>query len=176
MPVSEKPTFAELDYALLAQVPLLEGLQMDDFSQLAPFLEARIYEPGDTLFLKGDPGGALIIVLDGEVDLFVYDDSNKRVVLSSVPAGGFFGEVTLFDQSARTTNAMATRHTRIIVLRQEVMISFLRKHPDSTIHIINVLSKRLRDTTQLVTAKEDGNAFEMLQESTNVWERLADRV
>ncbi|MHB8624866.1 MAG: cyclic nucleotide-binding domain-containing protein [Aggregatilineales bacterium] len=176
MSVSDRPTFADLDFALLAQVPLLEGLQMDDFGELAPFLEARIYEPGDTLFLKGDPGGALIIVLDGEVELFVYDGNNKRFVLSAVTVGGFFGEVTLFDQSTRSTNAMATQHTRVVVLRQEVMTSFLRKHPESSIHIINVLSKRLRDTTQLVTAKEDGNAFEMLQESTNVWEHLADRV
>jgi uncharacterized membrane protein len=171
-----KPTFAEVDFALLAQVPLLEGLQMEDFSQLGPFLEVRIYEPGETLFLKGDPGGAMIIVLDGAVDLFVYDESNKRVVLSSVPAGGFFGEITLFDQSARTANALATEHTRIVILRQDVMLDFLRKHPESSIHVIEVLTKRLRDTTQLVTARETGNAFEMLQKSTNVWERLADHV
>ena len=176
MAVSDKPTFAELNYALLAQVPLLEGLQMDDFTELAPSLEAQVFEPGDTLFLQGDPGGALVIVLDGEVELFVYDDTNKRVVLSVVKAGGFFGEMTLFDQSTRSTNARSTQHTRIVVLRQEVMTSFLRKHPESAIHIITILSKRLRDTTQLVTAKEDGNAFEMLQQSTNVWEHLADHV
>jgi uncharacterized membrane protein len=93
-----------------------------------------------------------------------------------VPAGGFFGEVTLFDQSTRTANAMATQHTRIVLLRQDVMIDFLRRHPESSIHVINVLTKRLRDTTQLITARESDNAFEMLEKSTNVWERLADRV
>jgi len=61
------------------------------------------------------------------------------------------------------------------MLRREVMVTFLRKYPDAAIHIINILSRRLRTTTELVTTKSR-NAFEMLQESSNIWERLADRL
>src|SRR5579859_2501597 len=127
----------EIDMELLANVPLLEGLQPEDYTQLAPFLETRVYEQGDTLFLKGDPGGALIIILDGEVELFIFDESGSHIVLSVVGSGGFFGEVTLFDRGQRSTNARATKHTRAVILRQEVMITYLRKYPDSAIHIIN---------------------------------------
>ncbi len=165
----------EIDLTLLSSVPLLEGLQPEDYKQLVPFLEPRIYELGDTLFIKGDPGGALIVVLDGEVELFIYDETGSHIVLSVVGSGGFFGEVTLFDGGPRTTNARATKHTRAIVLRQEVMIGFLRKYPDAAIHIISVLAKRLRDSTELITAR-GGNAFEMLRESSSVWDRVADRL
>ena len=164
-----------IEYGLLASVPLLAGLSPDDFSQLVEFTETRQFESGETLFLKGDPGGALIVVIDGEVELFIYDDNNRRLVLSQVESGGFFGEITLFDGSPRTTNALATKPTRVMLLRREVMITFLNKYPDAAIHIINILSLRLRETTALVTAK-GGNAFDMLQESSNVWERLADRL
>src|SRR5579872_6025311 len=84
------------NYGVLASVPLLEGLAADDLAALAPNIEHRIYEKGETLFLIGDPGGALLIVVTGAVDLFVFDDDNKRIVLSQVVAGGFFGEVSLF--------------------------------------------------------------------------------
>jgi CRP-like cAMP-binding protein len=164
-----------IEFGFLANVPLLAGLTPEDFSQLVEFTETRRYESGETLFLKGDPGGVLIVVIEGEVELFIYDDNNRRLVLSQVGSGGFFGEITLFDSSPRTTNALATKPTRIMLLRREVMVTFLQKYPDASIHIINVLSRRLRDTTDLATSN-GGNAFDMLQESSNVWERLADRL
>jgi len=64
---------------------------------LAPNIETRNYEKGETLFLKGDKGGALLIVVSGTVELFVYDENRTRIVLSQVKEGGFFGEVSLFD-------------------------------------------------------------------------------
>ncbi len=164
-----------INYGHLAAVPLLAGLQVEDFNALAPHIETRTYEKGAALFLKGDKGGALLIVIEGMIDLFIYDDDGNRVVLAQVTAGGFFGEVSLFDNSTRTTNAIATQTTQVIVLSQKVMTEFLIKQPSAAIHIINVLSQRLRDTTDLVTAK-DRDAFEMLQEEISVWERIADRI
>src|SRR5689334_8583441 len=114
------------NHSILSSVPLLEGLSPDDLNALAPNIESRVYQKGETLFLKGDKGGALLIVVDGGVDLFVYDDDEKRVLLSHVSAGGFFGEVTMFDNSARTTNAIATVRTTIFVVRADVMTNFLR--------------------------------------------------
>ncbi len=165
----------EIEYSHLASVPLLEGLQPTDFEELKPLIETRQFGQGETLFLVGDKGGALMIVIEGHVELFIYDDDNQRLVLSDVGVGSFFGEVTLFDNGTRSTNAMATQLTTVIILRQEVMMSFLHKHPETAIHIINVLSRRLRDTTQLVRAKE-GNAFQMLEDSANVWQHISDRL
>ena len=165
----------DVDINVLAHVPLLEGLQPEEFRQLSQYWETRVYELGDTLFIRGDPGGELIIVLDGEIELFIYDEGNAHVVLNVVKSGGFFGEVTLFDRGARSTNARAIKTTQTIVLRQEVMIAFLRKHPDSAIHIINVLAKRLRDSTEQITSR-GSNAFQMLQETRSVWDHIADRV
>lgn len=165
----------QIEFSQLAHVPLLEGLQPDDFNELLTMLEVRAYGAGETLFIKGDPGGALMIVLSGEVDLFIYDEHNTKIVLSQITAGGFFGEVTVFDNSPRSTNALATQATQIVILRQEAMTNFLHKHPDTAIHMIMVLSRRLRDTTQLISAKNI-NAFQMLQQSSHAWERIADRL
>src|SRR5258708_16428537 len=161
----------------LAAVPLLEGLQPEDLNELAPKIEAIIYEKGDTLFLTGDPGGALLIVSSGVVELFVYDEDDNRIVLSQIMAGGFFGEVSLFDNGSRTANAMATEKTEVLILRQNVIVEFLRKHPDSAIHVINVLSKRLRDNTALLSNTKNRQAYDVLQEKRhNLWDRIADKI
>ncbi len=84
-----------LSHTTLATVPLLEGLSPEDLVALAPNLEKRTYDAGETLFLKGDPGGALLIVVTGTVELFIFDEHESRILLSQVKAGGFFGEVSL---------------------------------------------------------------------------------
>ena len=95
-------------------------------------------------------------------------------MLSQVGPGGFFGEVTLFDNGERTANAIATEQTEVIILRQEIMVDFLQKHPNAALHIIQVLTKRLRDTTVLVTNRQ-GNAYDMLQEKLTFSQFVADR-
>jgi CRP/FNR family transcriptional regulator, cyclic AMP receptor protein len=164
------------NHTVLMAVPLLEGLSPDDLNVLTPNIETCVYEKGETLFLIGDPGGALMIVASGVVELFVYDDDEKRIVLSRVALGGFFGEVSLFDNTLRTANAIATERTEILILRQNVMVNFLRRHPDAALHVINILSKRLRDTTQLVVSTKERNAYDMLEAKRKVWERIADHL
>ncbi len=157
-----------INTATLAAVPLLEGLQAEDLAALIPQIQTRTYEKGETLFLTGDPGGALLIVVSGVVELFVYDENQNRIVLNQVGGGGFFGEVSLFDNGPRTANAFATETTEILVLRQEVMVDFLRRHPDAGIHVINILSRRLRDNTSLLINTKD--------RQENIWDQIADRL
>jgi uncharacterized membrane protein len=166
---------ATLNYTTLATVPLLEGLQPDDLNALAPNFESQTYEKGETLFIKGDPGGALLIVISGIVELFIYDENKNPILLSRVTQGGFFGEITLFDSSERTANAIATETAHVLVLRQKVMVDFLLKHPEAAIHVINVLSKRLRDTTDLLVTNKNRQAYDIFQEQRSIWDRVADR-
>jgi CRP/FNR family transcriptional regulator, cyclic AMP receptor protein len=162
-------------FGTLAHIPLLEGLQPDELTALEPHIEHRQYTKGETLFLKGDPGGALMIVKGGSVELFLYDEEGNRLVLNVVTTGGFFGEVTLFDKEPRTTNAMATEDTDVLVIRQETMVAFIHKHPDAAIHMINVLSKRLRDNTNILVSGKDRKAYDLLQEQrSSRWDRIAD--
>jgi len=156
-------------------VPLLEGLEAEDLAYLVPKMEQRTYAKGETLFAQGDPGGALMIVVSGKVELYIFDARGSRIVLSQVSAGGFFGEVSLFDNGERTTNAIAVEPTEVVILRQEVMVDYLRKHPDAAIHVIAVLSKRLRDNVTLLSTSEDRRAYEVFQEKATVLERVADR-
>ncbi|MEP7289229.1 MAG: DUF1003 domain-containing protein [Chloroflexota bacterium] len=159
----------------LARVPFLEGLHPDEINALAPHVETFNYDKGDNVFLAGDPGGALLIVSYGTVELFIYDESQNRIVLSQVKGGNFFGEVSLFDHGVRTANAIATEATQVLIIRQAVIVDFLHKHPDAAIHMINVLSKRLRDNTTLLTTNKDRSATAVYEERyNNPWNNFAD--
>src|SRR5258708_17234319 len=95
-----------LSHTTLATVPLLEGLSPEDLVALAPNLEKRTYDAGETLFLKGDPGGALLIFVTGTVELFIFDEHEAPSLLSHVKAAGFFADVSCFDDCERTSNSV----------------------------------------------------------------------
>jgi CRP-like cAMP-binding protein len=160
--------------AYLATIPLLEGLSAEDIQQIAPQVETRTYRQNEMLFRRGDPGGALIVVVRGKVTLFVYNEQKEIVILSTVGVGGFFGEVTLFNGEPRTTYARAAEPTRILSLRREVMEKFLATHPAASIHMIDVLSNRLRQTTQLISQKPLDPVEQLTRQMTRL-ERIADR-
>ena len=164
-----------INTASFSFVPLLEGLSPEDLAELAPKFDHYTYAKGQTLFAQGDPGGALMIVVSGKVELYIFDERQSRIVLSQVSAGGFFGEVSLFDKGERTANAMALEPTDVVILRQEVMVDYLLKHPEAGIHVIAVLSKRLRDNVTLLATSKDRRAYEVFQEQATFLERVADR-
>src|SRR5258707_1190500 len=109
---------------------------------------------------RSDSGGAIGDLLM----LITLDEHESRILLSPVKAGGFFGEVSLFDGGERTANAIATETTQVVILRQDVMVAFLYKNPKAAIHVINVLSRRLRDNTLLLATNKDRKAFDVLEE------------
>lgn len=159
---------------LLATIPLLQTLDVDALAVIAPQTEFRSYRAGEMLFSRGDPGGALMIVLSGKIDIFIYNEHDQTIKLSVVEAGGFFGEVTLFDGSPRTTNARATETTQLLILRREIISQFFLEHPQAAMHMINVLAQRLKQTTTLV-AERPRDAVQMLESELSIWQKLASR-
>lgn len=152
-----------IHYSMLASVTLFQGLDLQELQALLGAVETRSYAAGEKLFVEGDPGGMLMIVISGAVEIFIYGENGTPIVLNTINPGGFFGEVSLFDGSSRSTNAVARGETEVATLSREVMIDYLNNHPSAAINIITVLSKRLRDATTLIGRRE-ANAYEVLQE------------
>ncbi len=79
-------------------------------------------------------------------------ESRKGVVarLATIEAYSYFGEMNLFDASTRTDTAVALQDTLTLTLRREPLIALARQYPDLSLELINVLSQRLRETTDQV--------------------------
>jgi CRP/FNR family cyclic AMP-dependent transcriptional regulator len=150
-----------LDRGALTTIPLFEGLDGQELDILIGHIDTMTYQPGDALFSEGDPSGSLMIVGSGAVEIFIYDEQHNPIVLNRITRGGFFGEVTLFDNTPRSTNARIAEPTELYVIHRDDMVDFLHKHPDAAIKIITVLSKRLRDATVRITGKQV-NAYDVL--------------
>jgi CRP-like cAMP-binding protein len=100
---------------LLARVPLFSGLSQRQLGKLLIKLFERNYEPGETIFLQGDAGKALFIVLSGKVAIF-RSNSETEEQLAMLTAGGYFGELALIDDQPRFASARADEPTSLLIL------------------------------------------------------------
>jgi hypothetical protein len=129
----------------LKEVPFFQGMTIDQLRILAEVCEEQMFDEDTTIYSKDDTGGVLYVVVNGRVGI----EQEKRTGsarLATLGAYGYFGEMNLFDNSPRTTSALAIQDTLTLRLRREPLIALARRHPELSLELINVLSQRLRES------------------------------
>src|SRR5688500_14254926 len=105
--------------ASLQELSLFRNLAPDRLALLAERVVACAFDAGEVIFRRGDPGGGLYLVIRGRVELFVTNTRGERLLLETVEAGGYFGELSFLDGEARSANALAVERTELLRLDRE---------------------------------------------------------
>jgi CRP-like cAMP-binding protein/HEAT repeat protein len=129
----------------LKQVPFFQGMTIEQLRILASVCEEEFFAATTRLYQEKDPGGVLYMVINGKVGIEQEKRKGSFARLSNVDAYSYFGEANLFDNSPRTTSAVAVQDTLTLQLRREPLIALARQYPDLSLELINVLSLRLRE-------------------------------
>jgi CRP-like cAMP-binding protein len=101
-------------------------------------------QAGTELFAKGDRGDGLYGVLSGRMRIFVSGIDGDDVVLNLLGPGELFGEIAMIDDEPRSASAAATEETRLMRLRRDRFVPFLRQNADVGLGLLQVLCRRIR--------------------------------
>ena len=134
----------------LSRVPLFASLNAGQLAELARVVRRHRYSSDQTIFYQGDPGDTFYVILSGQVKVSVTSPEGQEAILVVLDAGEGFGEFALLDDQPRSATIEATENTDVLVLRKDDFRRLLRQMPDIAIGLLRVLTKRLRDTDQLV--------------------------
>jgi CRP-like cAMP-binding protein/HEAT repeat protein len=134
----------------LKEVPFFQGMTVDQLRVLATVCEEGMFSADSQIFVQGDPGGALYVVVSGRIAIEQERRKGSFARLATVEAHSYFGEQNLFDNSPRSVSAIALQDTLTLRLRREPLIALARRHPDLSLELINVLSQRLREANDRV--------------------------
>jgi CRP-like cAMP-binding protein/ATP/ADP translocase/HEAT repeat protein len=134
----------------LKQVPFFQGMTIEQLRILASVCEEEFFVANTRLYQEKDPGGVLYMVINGRVGIEQEKRKGSFARLSQVNAYSYFGEANLFDNSPRTTSAVAVQDTLTLQLRREPLIALARQYPELSLELINVLSLRLREVNDHV--------------------------
>jgi CRP-like cAMP-binding protein len=100
----------------------------EEHARLLAVMEPCTAAAGDLVFQKGSPSRSLLLVEDGQLEVF--DESmGEAVVLGEVGPGGVVGEVGFLDGSPRTHHVRARSACRLRRLTREGLLGFLDADP-----------------------------------------------
>ena len=134
----------------LKEVPFFEDMTMDQLRVMATVCEEEFYAQDERIYANGDAGGVLYVVVNGKVGIEQEKKTGSFARLSNVDAYSYFGEMNFFDNSPRSTSAVAVQDTLVLKLRREPLIALARQNPELSLELINVLSQRLRDASDRI--------------------------
>jgi CRP-like cAMP-binding protein len=106
---------------------------------------------GDLVFQKGSPSRSLLIVEDGQLEVF--DESmGEALVLGTVGPGGVVGEVGFLDGCPRTHHVRARAACRLLRLTRESLMGFATSDPalfaKLTVALAQLVAGRFRSAVE----------------------------
>jgi CRP/FNR family transcriptional regulator, cyclic AMP receptor protein len=107
---------------------LVGYLNDDEHARFVALCEPCTAAVGDSVFQKGSPSRSLLLVEEGELE--VYDESlGQAVILARVGPGGVVGEVGFLDGQPRTHFVRARAACRLRRLTRDAFVSLVESDP-----------------------------------------------
>lgn len=159
---------------LLKNIPLFSSLDNDSLSELAGYLEKHTYPPFHTIFWMNERGENLYIIQSGRVAISYTDEQGREIELNTLRPGSFFGELSLIDGGPHTATARTIGETVLLTLDRATFYHFLHKHSDLAYTLLEVLSLRLRNSTERM--RQVVNVNEQLEAKSSPFQHFIDRL
>jgi len=140
----------------LKRVPLFSTLTLDQLSSIDRLMVTRHYTKGESIFLKGDVGSELFVVLEGEIRVHV-DHDGREVTLARLGPSSVVGEMAVFDDQPRSAGAQASDNTTVRVLRRDRLQALVHEHPEVLLEFVRNLSQRIRVMNEQLESASAGD-------------------
>ena len=137
----------------LSQCGYFKGLSGRSLSSLARVCRVEDVRKREHLFLEGDRGEAVFLLLSGGIQLMKSAADGREVVIKTVAPGELFAEVILFEQDAYPVNAVAIKPSTLCrvpkadFLRLLGQESFRRDFISGLLRRMRYLADRILDLT-----------------------------
>lgn len=141
-------------------VSLFSALNEDQLKVVSRIARINRYRKNHTVLEEGEIRDALYILLKGRVKVCLYDDTGKEYVVDVIEPGGFFGELSLFDELSGFVNVTTLEESELLMIRRRDFIDLLMENAAFTISVLKALTRRLRTANE----KLKGLAFSSVEE------------
>lgn len=122
--------------------PLLAGLSNCDLAHFIRLSQLKVVEPGELVIRRRDPGDSIFFVLSGAMRarlIIGYDEKE----MADIPAGEFFGEMSMFTNSPRTADIMAREKSRLLRFSAGAFHALIRDNPSVAAPLLYNISRSM---------------------------------
>ena len=138
---------------LLRDLEIFKGLGDGELRKVARLFSQKLFRPGDKVFGKDDPGNEAFIVMRGQIEIVLDENSAPIATLGQ---GQVFGELSFLDGGKRGALAIAKQASILLVMQRPQFFELTQREPNLGLAIMrNIaleLTVRLRRTTAALSS------------------------
>lgn len=135
---------------LIGRLPFFRHLAPEAILEINRLFEDRDVTAGQAIYFEGDPAEYLYIVATGKVKLLRNTSLGREVLLDILQKGEYFGNITYLNKKEYTETAMAQTDGCVLLISSKNFETILMHHPDVTLKALDVVSKRLEESQELI--------------------------
>jgi ABC-type lipoprotein export system ATPase subunit len=93
----------------------LSALSVDQLAWVTQQIEPRTYAPGASIITQGEPADRFYIITKGQVEILLHHPGGQDIIVTTLGAGQYFGEIGLLRGGARIASVRAPADTPVEV-------------------------------------------------------------
>lgn len=133
----------------LADSVLLASLGGEDIAAMfAPARRVK-YRAGQTIFVEGDPGGSVILIESGRVEVSITSLSGRKSIIEYMGPGEVLGEIAALDGEGRSATVTAAGEVTGLALSRTDLLKFVTARPEVARAVIKELCKKVRNASDM---------------------------
>ena len=137
--------------ALLARVPLLEGVNEATLRGAAEVLVLRQVSKKESVMLKGTAGEHLMFLLSGRLQVFDVTEGGREIGLNLLGPGDYFGEISIIDGRPRSASVIAIEASTIALLPKLQALQLFHQNALVAERVLKGLANKLRNASVFQT-------------------------
>jgi len=145
--------FREKICDMIAESRLFMDLDWKDIEALAGFVQCYEVSAGTIIFKEGDPGSYMCLLVQGEVEIFKYDQEGKPHRIVQIQRGKTVGEMSIVDGEPRSATCIASQPSVLLLLTKDSYHRMMHDRPVLALHILSKLAKLVSQRLRGVSGK-----------------------
>jgi CRP-like cAMP-binding protein len=136
--------------SIIQESRFFSGFSQAGRADLAARARIKALAPGETVFLLGESGKCLVVLLEGRLRVSIASSDGRELVLALVEPGEILGEIAVLDGRERTATVTAQGAGAVAFIDRHDLITLLEREPPAWLAIVELLCARLRSTDQQI--------------------------
>ncbi len=161
--VNEAEAASGVSLGELRQFEILASLPAAQLARLLKFAQLHVAQPNEIVLKRHQPGDSFYLVLSGSVRARIHVGGDERF-LARIPAGQFFGDLSMFTQTPRSADVVAEKESRLLRFSAEAFRRLMDENPTAATPVLFGLASNM--ARHIV---EDNKRFQLEVASEFVW-------
>ena len=135
---------------MLNTIPLFQSLSQSQLASVGAHAAWRVVEKGDIVVRQGEVADSLFVIASGQVKVYM-TEGDREVILKTLSAGDFFGELPMLDMEPRSASVAAVERCHLQTLTYKSLRRAMEGSSDIAKRVLETLAKRLRDADRKIS-------------------------